>query len=142
MIQEIVLDTSVLIKWFRQSEVLADRALALRAAYLAGQIRIWLPTLATYELANVLRYKRDLTTQQVQDAVQSLFDMEMEWIMPSDDRIRRTVEIARTYNITVYDATFIATAEALSAICITADQRLARGVASLSFVQFLGDVVI
>jgi hypothetical protein len=30
----VVLDTSVILKWFRQEEVLADQALALRDAYL------------------------------------------------------------------------------------------------------------
>jgi hypothetical protein len=35
----VVLDTSVVIKWFRQGEVLASQALALRDAYLDG--RIW-----------------------------------------------------------------------------------------------------
>ena len=71
----VVLDTSVVIKWFRQGEVLADQSLALRKAYLDGQIEITVPSLLAYELTNVLRYKGDLTTGQVQDAVQSLFDM-------------------------------------------------------------------
>ncbi len=30
----VVLDTSVVIKWFRQGEVLAEQAVALREAYL------------------------------------------------------------------------------------------------------------
>lgn len=32
----LVVDTSVFIKWYRQGEVLADRALMLREAYLVG----------------------------------------------------------------------------------------------------------
>jgi predicted nucleic acid-binding protein len=71
MYTNVVLDTSVILKWFRQEEILADQALRLRQAYLAGQVTISVPTLLAYELANVLRYKRELTTEQVQQAVQS-----------------------------------------------------------------------
>ena len=79
---DVVLDTSVVIKWFRQGEVLADLSLALRDAYLDGQITVSAPSLLAYELANVLRYKNDLSSNQVQEAVQSLFDMGLELIPP------------------------------------------------------------
>jgi hypothetical protein len=46
-------DASVVIKWFRQGEVLAEQAVALREAYLDGQIEVTVPSLLTYELANV-----------------------------------------------------------------------------------------
>lgn len=136
----VVLDTSVVIKWFRQGEVLADQALALRKAYLDGQITITVPSLLAYELTNVLRYKRDLTTGQVQDAVQSLFDMRLEWLLPSSVAMRRAVEIARGHETTVYDATFAALAETLEATFITADERLVRRLEILPFVRFLGHV--
>jgi predicted nucleic acid-binding protein len=134
----VVLDSSVVIKWFRQEEILAERALALRDAYLTGSVIISVPWLAVYELANVLRYKSDLSTVQVQEAVWSLFEMELEWLSPSNETMRRTVEIARSYETTVYDATFVALAETLKAAFITADERLAHRLA-LPFVHFLGD---
>jgi predicted nucleic acid-binding protein len=136
----VVLDTSVIIKWFRQGEVLASQALVLREAYLNGQITISAPSLLVYELANVLRYKSDLTTSQVQEAVQSLFDMALEWILPSAAVMRRAVEIARIYETTIYDAAFVALAETSSATFITADERLVDRLKTLSFVQFLGQV--
>ena len=39
MTTAIVLDTSVLIKWFRQREVLAENALSFRTAYLNLKFR-------------------------------------------------------------------------------------------------------
>jgi predicted nucleic acid-binding protein len=136
----IVLDTSVVIKWFRQGEVLASQALALRDAYLHGQILVSVPSLLAYELANVLRYKRDLTTAQVEDAVQSLFDMGLEWMPPSATVMRRTVIVAREWDITVYDAVFVALAESRNATFITADEQLARRLEDLPFVRYLGDL--
>ena len=61
MSAHLVPDTSVIIKWFRQGEILAGEALAVRAAYLEGRIQLSVPSLVAYELANVLRYKGDLT---------------------------------------------------------------------------------
>jgi predicted nucleic acid-binding protein len=140
MFRHVVLDTSVIVKWFRQGEVLADKALALRTAYLEGHTLISAPTLIAYELANALRYKNDLTTDQVEDAVQSLFDLELEWVSPSARVMRRAVVTARESDVSVYDATFVALAELQNAIFITADEQLANRLEQLPFVRFLGDV--
>lgn len=138
----VVLDTSVIIKWFRHGEVLANRALIVRDAYLAGQITVVVPVLVAYELANVLRYKDDLSTHQVQNAVDSLFEVGLEWMPPSSDDLRRAVEMARNHDTSVYDAAFAALAEGLDAAFLTADERLARRLDTLPFVHFLGEVVV
>jgi len=138
MTARLVLDTSVVIKWFRQGEVLADRALALRAAYVEGRVQVSVPTLLAYELTNVLRFKQDWTTAQVEDAVQSLFDMGLVWVGPTAALMRRAAVIARQSEGTVYDAAFAACAESLEATFITADERLAQRLAEWPFVCFLG----
>jgi predicted nucleic acid-binding protein len=138
----LVLDTSVIIKWYRQGEVLAQQALVLRTAYLAGEATISVPSLLIYEVTNVLPYKNDLNADQVKEAVQSLFDMDLDIISPSLLIIEPAVELARTYNITVYDATFVALAQALSTTFITADERLVQRLADLSFVHSLAEVTV
>ncbi|MCL7454785.1 MAG: type II toxin-antitoxin system VapC family toxin [Anaerolineae bacterium] len=136
----VVPDSSVVIKWFRQGENLAEQALALRAGYLDGRIQLSVPTLLAYELTNVLRYKEDLTTVQVEEAVQSLYDMGLVWVVPSATMMRRAAVMARESEATVYDATFAALAESLQATFVTADERLVRRLAAWPFVCFLGDV--
>ena len=137
---DLVLDTSVILKWFRQGEVLATAALALRELYLAGQVTISVPSLLAYELANVLRYKIELTTEQVDQAMQSLFDMGLSWWPPDVTLIRHAVTISRSYDTTVYDAAFVALAEALPAGFITADERLVQRLQGFPYIYFLGDV--
>jgi len=88
---------------------------------------------------NVLRYKSDLATDQVQEAVQSLFEMGLEWTTPTTALMRRAVEIARICDITVYDAVFVALAETLEAAFITTDEHLSRRLKTLPFVFFLGE---
>jgi predicted nucleic acid-binding protein len=138
----VVPDTSVIIKWFRQGEILAEQALALRAAYLDGRIQVFVPSLLGYEMANVLRYKDELTTVQVEEAIQSLFDMELAWVPPTAAMMRRAAAIARAADTTVYDSTFAALAESLEATFVTADERLVRRLAAWPFVRFLGEMEI
>jgi len=139
MATRLVLDTSVIIKWFRQDEIQARNALRLRSAYLDGQAQVAVPSLLAYELANLLRYKADLTTAQVEGSVQSLFDMELEWVSPSAGLMRRAVDIAREFDTTVYDATFASLAEAWDATFVTADKRLVSRLQALTYVRFLGE---
>lgn len=133
-----VLDTSVVLKWFRQEELLAGPALALRAAYLEGEVLLSEPALLVYELANVLRFKSDLTTEQVQEAVESLLGMGWDWAGPSRQVLRRAVEIARGCEIKVYDAVFAALAEVENAVFVTADARLVERLGGPPSVRFLG----
>ncbi len=137
MTPKIVLDTSVIIKWFRQEEVWAEQALRLRAAYLQGQIAIVVPWLLMYEVANVLRYNKEYSTEQVQTAVQSLFDMQLEWAAPSANTIKQAVQLAHTHDVTVYDATFAALAESYETLFFTADDRFARQTTALKSVHSL-----
>ena len=136
--RRMVLDTSVVVKWIRQGEVLAEHALALRNDYLSGRLTVILPTLLAYELANVLRYKLDMTTSQVQDAMQSVLDLGMDWVPLSPAWMQRAIDIARTHDVTVYDAYFVAVAEALRADFTTADERLTQRLTGFAFVHFLG----
>jgi predicted nucleic acid-binding protein len=136
----LVLDTSVVIKWLRQGEILADRALILREAYLSGQATISVPSLLIYELTNVLRCKRDLSTAQVQEAVRSLLGMELLILPPDEPLMRQAIESARTWNITIYDAAFVSLAGMIEATFVTADERLAKKLAAVPNVHFLGEV--
>lgn len=140
MTSSFVLDTSVVLKWIRQEEILANRALSILYAYLEGRNRLIVPTLLTYEVANVLRYKPELSTADVVLALQSLCDLGLEWVSASSILTQRAVVIARTYDTTVYDAVFAAVAESVGATFVTADARLVHCLAALPFVIFLGDI--
>lgn len=138
-----ILDSSIIVKWFRQEEVLAEQALRLRQACLVGQLHVATPELMIYEVGNALRYKAELSTKEVVEAVQSLFSFPLEIIPLSPKLAGRAIEIARAYDETVYDATFIALAESLGADFITADEKLAQRLgSSLPFVRFLGQVAL
>ena len=131
----LVLDTSVFIKWYRQHEEHAAEALALRDAYLAGDILLVEPDVAVYEFANVMRYMGELATEQVQLAVDALLALPIRWLKPDADLMARTVAMARTYDTTVYDTVFAALAQAVGGLYVTADMRFVRRTSGLDFVR-------
>lgn len=136
-VDSLVLDTSVVVKWFRPTETLAAKALALRQAHLDGTLRIVAPDLLIYELANVLRYRGELSVGQVQEAVQSILDLGVSVMPVSPTTIRHAIAMAWAHDVTVYDASFIAQAQTLSLNYITADARLAQKLEMLPYVYFL-----
>lgn len=120
----VVLDGSVVIKWFRKYETLYDQAIRLRQEYLDGKLFIIVPDILVYEIANVLRYKPDMNQSKVQQAIQSLFDMGIEIQFVSPDIVLRSITIAYIYDVTVYDAIFVTLAERLEVDFITVDEKL------------------
>ncbi len=97
------------------------------------------PDLALTEFANVMRYMKDLSTEQVQQAVDSLFAMRLIWLTPTASVLNRAVVIAREYETPVYDALFAAVAEELSILYVTADEHFVKRVSELGYVRSLAE---
>ncbi|MEA3336909.1 MAG: hypothetical protein U9R25_13440 [Chloroflexota bacterium] len=66
-----------------------------------------------------------------------LFAMQITWLSPTSGVLQRALEIARDSDVAVYDATFAAIAEKLSAVYVTADQRFTSKVPELPYVRRL-----
>jgi predicted nucleic acid-binding protein len=117
----IVLDASVLIELLLRtdaSESFADRILAPRESLHA-------PHLVDVEVAQVLRrYERagSLSQGRCREALHDLADFPMTRY-PHDVLLDRAWELRR--NLTVYDAVYVALAEALDAPLLTRDQGIA-----------------
>ena len=135
----IILDASVVVKWFSEEEY-TDKALALRELIRKGEERVIVPDLLLYELANALKYNPNFNVIDVGDALQSLFDMDLDIVTPLPEIINSAITIAFEYTITVYDAFYIALAKGLNLNFITADGRLCERVRDLDFVKFIGNL--
>ena len=135
----IILDASVVVKWFSEEEY-TEKALEIRERIRMGEERIIVPDLLLYELANALKYNPSFDVNDVSDALTSIFDMEMDIITPMPDIINSAVTLAFGYNITVYDAFYIALAKDLELTFITADRKLYERVSDLDFVKFIGNL--
>jgi len=135
----IILDASVVMKWFSEEEY-TDKALEIREKIRMGEERVVVPDLLLYELANALKYNPRFNANDVSNALTSIFDMELDIVTPIPEIINSAVILAFEYNITVYDAFYIALAKETELTFITADRRLYEGVRNLDFVKFVGDL--
>jgi Predicted nucleic acid-binding protein, contains PIN domain len=134
----IILDTSVVVKWFSEEEF-TDKALEIREKIRMGDERVIVPDLLLYELANALKYNPSFDANDVSDALTSIFDMDVNIVTPIRGIINVAVTLAFEYDITVYDAFYVALAKDLELAFITADKRLCKRVRGLDFVIFIGD---
>jgi predicted nucleic acid-binding protein len=136
--QIIVLDSSVVVKWIRQEESFAAEALQWFTAMMEGAVQVAAPSLLAFEVANALNHKDDFTASDVQQAISNIYALGFDWYEPNLPLISRAIELARVYRVALYDATFVALAEALGADLITADEKAARNLALLPYVKLLG----
>jgi len=129
-----VLDASVVIKWFTQEELTA-KSLELRNNFVEGKIEIAVPDLLIYELANALRYNPHFQRDDVEKAIDSLYNMGIDIIVPLPGVMKSAIEMGFRYNITVYDAAYPALAQELGFTFVTAD----KAYSSLLLYRFLSD---
>ncbi|MFB6209172.1 MAG: type II toxin-antitoxin system VapC family toxin [Candidatus Nanohaloarchaea archaeon] len=121
----IVLDSSVVVKWFKQEED-SNKALKIRESYFKGDLEIAIPDLVFYEISNVMKYDDEFDVNQIKDSMESLRDMDFEVVAPYTDLLDKAIELAEQNSITIYDASFLALAELLDARLVTTDQELYR----------------
>ncbi|PIU57676.1 MAG: hypothetical protein COS88_00445 [Chloroflexi bacterium CG07_land_8_20_14_0_80_51_10] len=131
-----VLDASVIVKWFSEEEYTA-KALDIRGKFMAGECKLAVPDLVLYELANSLRYNPNFDEADVEQAVTSLFDMDIDIIAPISGLITEAIKLAFRHDITIYDALYIALARDLGYTFLTGDMKLHRKVKQLDFVKSL-----
>jgi len=140
-VSEFVLDTSVIVKWFsgpREPDL--EQALQLRGKILDGSCTAAVPDLLLYELSNAMRYNRSFSSDDVKDAVGSVLDMGFDIKPATREFMERAVELGYTYDVTVYDASFLVVAELEGRTLVTADERFFRRVSGPANAVRLSDL--
>lgn len=125
----IVIDTSVVLKWFVAEE---DSDCAIE---LIGQ-QLLAPDLIAAELGNALWKKwrkGEIVADQAQKALQVL--PEMVGMMPSLTLAEAAMDIAMTCSHPIYDCYFLALAETCDARLVTADERFLGKLAGSRFAR-------
>ena len=121
--EKIVIDASVVTKCFSEEED-TEKALEYKERHVKGDIELTAPALLLYEVTNALNYKPDFQEEDVKDSINALIDLSLSIKLPTKEVMEKTVFTARKYNISIYDALYIALAEILNIKLITADEKL------------------
>lgn len=121
----VLIDTSVLIKWFHsegEGELSASRA--LRAAHVSGEVDAHVLDLAVYEVGNVLVRALQWEPTRVADQLDDLLTILGPPLLMTGDSRRHAAGLAERHGLTFYDASWAATAEKLGITLVSADRRL------------------
>ena len=132
----VVLDTSVIVKWFIEEKG-SERALLWLEKYIKKEEIILVPSLFFYEIANVLRYNKRLPTNEILNLIEELFHLNLKIEEVTPELIMRGVVLARERNISIYDAIFVVLAKIYQLSFYTADEKLYKKVKGLGFVKLL-----
>lgn len=132
----IVLDASVIVKWFQKEEG-SDRALLWEGQHVAAEETIAVPSLLFYEVANVLKNKGGVSIKEAEAALESLEKLRLQIVEFSPSDLKDVFSFARLYNISIYDAVYAILAEWLRCQLITADRKLQQKLKSLSWIVLL-----
>lgn len=122
----VVLDSSVIAKWFFPTEEDSENALKVKEDLLSGKIMISVPLLVYYEVNNLIRTAiKSLRVDEklAKEAYQGFLELGLV-AYSSRDLMKTALSKAIDLNISSYDASYLTLAESLKVPLFTADRRL------------------
>ncbi len=120
-LSKIVLDSSVVIKWFTKEEGSAS-ALRILDSFANNSLLVTISELTFYETANALRYKPDFSSEDVKRCVSYLMDLELDVRPLHEKLVGEATKVAFDGKVTFYDAVPVSIAHLEKAQCLTADR--------------------
>ncbi len=137
----VVLDASIVLKWYLADEEHGAEALDLLKRYISGDLEIIAPALLQYEVINglmVARKRGRLPEGVIISAIEGFLNLGLPFVGVSG-HYPRIVHYCKAHNRSAYDASYLALAEAEQIPFITGDETLYNTVKKdLRWVKYLG----
>ncbi len=103
----IVLDTSVIIKWFDSLEEDSDKADLLLSAIQSGEMELVLPHFAQLEIANILRLGKNFLEEKTKTFLTDFSNLEPKCAAFNPRQLLEISKMGYRENITSYDCSFV-----------------------------------
>ena len=138
MAAKIVVDSSVLIKWIKtKDEELVNEARRLLTEIERRPFEVHVPALLLYEVGNILLLKTDLESAGLNETISNLEALPFAVAPPATPLLKRAARLGKEFNLTFYDASFLALAVELDCPFVTADRPFFNRTRSLDRVRHL-----
>lgn len=118
--KKLVIDASVALKWFAQETGTPEARVILQKIFW-GLIEVSVPNLFVYEVTNSLWKSKKFNTDDISDAVETIYNSPIELFALDKLLALAAVRFMSDYNLTFYDASYVALAQILQAPLLTAD---------------------
>lgn len=142
--KRLIIDASVVLKWYLADEEDGGQALSLLEKYVAGKLNLMAPFLLEYEVANglnIAKKKGRIDEKEVIKALDGFVNLDIE-LRPLSSTYAKALHYCNLYNITAYDASYVALAENERVPLVTADKKLYNSLKKITWVNWLGDVKV
>jgi len=136
MIKKVVLDASVALKWFFPHEENSISAVKILKMAKLNQIKVFVPQIFFFEIANVVKTKSNSTSKDVLKIIDKIFSLDLVSQATDKKLLTKTNFYAQKNNLTIYDASYLATAKFNKAVLVTADNKMVKKT-NLKFVKTL-----
>ncbi len=141
--KELVIDASVILKWYLPDEEFAQKALNILYRHVSGEIALYAPTILPYEILNALIVAERMgrvNEEVTKNAFNAFLDLEINFLNPFLD-YQDIISLARTFDRSVYDASYLAVANERGIDFVTGDKRLFNAVSKeLKSVKWIGKI--
>jgi predicted nucleic acid-binding protein len=142
-LKRIVIDASVVLKWYLADEGYSQKALSILDKYVSNEIDILAPSLLEYEVINglIIAKKRGrIQEKKILTAIDGFMSLEIRLINLSLYYLK-VIHYCKIYNRSAYDASYLALADDEGISLVTADKGLYNVVKKdLKWVEWLGDL--
>ena len=139
--KKLVIDASIGIKWFKfENENNLENALFLREKILNNEIAVFIPDLFLYEVLNTLLLNTGFTEEELNEALNTIYLMELQIINSDKDLLKRALSISYNYKVTYYDSLYISLAEVSNALLVTEDKKILSLREKFDFIKLIEEV--
>jgi predicted nucleic acid-binding protein len=135
----IVLDASVALKWFAENEPLAEEARAVLTAIEGDPHPYCVPELFMNELVAVLTRMKNASQANVQEAIALVESLGLARFGNGHELLELAIQFAMQWNISGYDAVYVALASLSDGVWLTADAQAATKIGDRRLLRLLGD---
>jgi predicted nucleic acid-binding protein len=141
-LKRVVLDASVILKWYLPDEDQSEEALDLLKRYISDDMEIIAPSLLEYEVIKglmVARKRTRLSDDAILSAIEGFGNLGIR-LLSFSGQYARLIYFCNTYSRSAYDASYLSVAESEKIPFITADEVLYKAVKKdLHWVKRLGE---